>query len=47
MAVLDLQGMERPTEKKGGQTKGSRTSQGCGQTTVVSNVSLLLCPIFP
>ncbi len=45
MAILDLQNMEPLMEKKGdhGAPSGSRTSKGCNNTTVQSNVSLVIC----
>lgn len=39
MSVLDLQGLKGPV-REGKPTKGSRASQGCGQTTA-STLSLL------
>jgi hypothetical protein len=49
MSVLDLQGMETPVHK--GPPAGSRTSKGCdnssnnSNSTVQSNVSLILCTL--
>jgi hypothetical protein len=50
MSVLDLQGMETQVVHKG-PPAGSRTSKGCNNnssnsnSTVQSNVSLLLCTL--
>lgn len=38
MAILDLQGLQRPVEK--GPPPGSRTSKGCGNTAE-STLSLI------